>query len=89
MALLDFVDFKYTQGAVPKEDRVRKKFRVKRGFCFWALALVALYVYYIERILEIRIGLWESFLYFGVPYSLPLLGLLYLRKKYKLPWKLK
>lgn len=62
----------------------RKNYRCLRGVLMLILAMVAAYVFYVEFILKINYSLQDSCLYFGVPYTVPLISLLVLNYIYKI-----
>ena len=54
---------------------IRKKYRHRRGSAFLLC----------ETIYGIRLGFRSAFIYFGIPYAILILYIIYLKKKYHVP----
>ena len=64
---------------------IRKKYRHRRGGAFFLCSAVAAYIFVFETIYGIRLGFRSAFIYFGIPYAILILYIIYLKKKYHVP----
>ncbi|MDE7310644.1 MAG: hypothetical protein K2N87_03330 [Eubacterium sp.] len=65
---------------------VRKKYRHRRGIAFLLCSVVAAYIFVYESIYGMRMNFKLAFIYFGIPYAVPIIYIICLKKKYDVPW---
>ncbi len=66
-------------------DSVRKKYRHRRGFAFFLCSAIAAVIFIYERIYGMRVDLKLAFIYYGIPYAVPIIYIARLKKKYHIP----
>lgn len=85
-AVCDLLDVKILAGnAMSLADRKRKSFRRWRGVLWIFTALAAGWVWYVEIILRRTVLFPEALLIFGLPYAIPVVGVVILNRIYGVP----
>lgn len=67
-------------------EQVRKKYRRRRGISFFLCSVIAVCIFAYERMNGTGIDLITAFLYYGIPYAVPIIYIIYLKRKYHVPW---
>ena len=66
-------------------DHIRRQYRIRRGIAYLVICAISLCIFAAEIIYKIRLDLRSALICFGIPYALPLLYIIWLKKKYNVP----
>ena len=66
-------------------DHIRRQYRRRRGIAYLVICAISLCIFAAETVYKIRFDLRSVLLYCGIPYALPLLYIIWLKKKYNVP----
>lgn len=66
-------------------DHIRRQYRIRRGIAFLIISAISLCIFAAETIYKIRLDFRSALIYYGIPYALPLLYIIWLKKKYNVP----
>lgn len=67
-------------------EQVRKKYRRRRGISYLLCSAIAGCIFAYERMNGTGIDIKTAFLYYGIPYAVPITYIIYLKIKYHVPW---
>lgn len=85
----DFLDVnirKRRRQNFPQEEAARRNYRILSGIGNLVIALMAGSLFVVEVILKIEFTVTEAVCYELLPYSVPILYFLILRRIYRIPW---
>lgn len=66
-------------------DHIRRQYRRRRGIAYLVICAISLCIFAAETIYKIRLDLRSALICFGIPYALPILYIIWLKKKYNVP----